>query len=347
MRNLVFAFTVGACAALMAGNAFALDSDAQRVSQGALPRKINLGPESYVSSILVDANYVYSAGENVMRYDKSHAGQGGVVLAAEPAYKLLGIVGQDLYYLTAGSPYRLMKINRLGGTPTEITDSNLSNPNPNEPSQIRAMVADSQFIYFAVDATFYVYQNNSPGKIVRVDRNSGESTVLATDTRAVALLLLKGKLYWSNSKEIKRVSLANTDEVKTVRDGGFGIFDLATDGMNVFWADYDQASGHDEWWDGQRFYVYTGFINKLSPDGVVSTLTSGIENLNYNLAADQNSVYWSTVRDRVYKVSVKGFHRAELVADGVGYKTNQVDIAVDSTSLYVGSNRGTLKLTPN
>ncbi len=199
---------------------------------------------------------------------------------------------------------------------------------------VRAMAADSQFIYVAVDDDQY---EKTPAKIIRINRESRKIEVLATDERATNLVIMRDRLFWADIVGIKSMSLKNPSDIKQFISGAQCACDLATDGSNIYWSDVVEYGPGN----------YASVIKKKSADGKTTVLVEGIRNMAYSIVTDGNSVYWTTWQPdegptRAYKVSVNGGNPIRIAPE---YSLGQV-FAVDSDSVYYGGSDGLYRVTP-
>ena len=193
----------------------------------------------------------------------------------------IALDASNLYWVDVSAiPDTVMKLPLTGGIPTPLSP-------PNDLYNMR----------LAVDATG-VYSWAFGVGVERFSLDGGDPTLLAPDTNDFAndLIVHGGRVYWStNSNDngapltVTLATVATTGGPSTALSSDPGIFGIATDGTNVYWAEgsCDEDAGD---------LCTTGTVQKMPVDGGTPvTVVSGWPYSGLSaVAVDATSVYWTS-----------------------------------------------------
>jgi hypothetical protein len=244
-----------------------------------------------------------------------------------------------------------------------------------QPATLRGLSVDSANVYWS--------SLSSSGVVAMVAKGGGTPVTLASDQVDVWDVLSDGtSVYWPSSNASLSTSMISTLPVSggtpttfwTVSSPAAGAFDLATDGVNLYWAplqimsepltggtayDYEPAgpeipgpfvavdASNVYWISGNTFPLWNEVISISKGGGSASMVWSNTSSATLldAIAADSTGLYWvdqgsSPDSGSIYTIPSGGGGVTQLVT-GLDYPEG---IAIDGTNVYWADQTGISKM---
>jgi hypothetical protein len=218
-------------------------------------------------------------------------------------------------YFAAGQNGTINAIPKAGGTRTRLV-SDMSNPSG-----------------LAADATSLYWVNQGPGRtmLMKMPKAGGTPTMLAlTDGSPTGELILdENSVYFtttglglSTAAGILKVAKTGGDPVGLFPGPAAHVAGLATDGVDVYWADNDESN-------------YKGSIMKVPAAGGTPTVLVTDQDRPVSIAVDAANVYWTNYATLPSSGTVMKMPKAGgppvMIAGGL---TAPRSVTVDATNVY-------------